>query len=160
MLVIYEADVNCLLVGLDAIVRQLEVRGKIPAEAQVQPLDSSHVPAVLDLHAEFPCPPATALLRLLGTANEGNYCRERSVVLTIGGAVAGAFLVQAEPSPAAAFIYGVVVARDWRRSWATAVLKYYALRVLQNLGTEVVRFHASSNDTRRHAARAAARPFA
>src|SRR5262245_44428586 len=115
---LYEAHVFDLLRDLDGIVQRLQRRGKIRPDALVQPLEWPHIDAVLDLHREFPCPAQVAYLRLMGTAPAGNYCRSRSAVLSIGGAVSGACLVQSDESPAMAFIYGDFMAHSCQQTQA------------------------------------------
>jgi len=155
---IYEASVERILDDLTHTMQRLLVRGRMPGGTHVGAIAKCHIEAVALLHVYLPCGPLVAKRRLLGTDEIGNFCLTRSSVLTLHDVVVGALVVQCDPRPDVVFIYGVVMALSMRRTWATARLKYDAIRRLAAFGIKTVRFDARSRDTLRHAARIDARP--
>lgn len=157
---LYEADIATLLADLESVVVRLVAHRKVPPDARIEPLDPlRHVDAVMRLSRDLPCAAEIARQRMLGLAEEGAYCHVRSIVARTSTGVHGTVLIQADRSPAVAFVYGISVDRAWRHTWMTAFLKYSAIKHLHDRGVTLIRFQAAAHarDTHDHARRMCAR---
>lgn len=161
----WEASVKAALSDLEPLVEKLRLKGKIPVGARIAPLSALSClqrERLLELHEEFSSPREVARLRLAGLAPSDNYCQQKSSVLLLVDEVVGAFLVQLELNPASVFVYGVVVSKSRRHTWASPLLKYASLVRLREAKIACLHFQAMGSgrlDTRRNAERVGATPW-
>lgn len=122
----YEGDARNFLGGIQSLVSQLDARGRIPPEARVIPLHAAQMDEVKWLVAqEMAAAPPMVEDMLMRSANgppeTAPIDLARSCVLMAGGQVAGALLARRQAGGGAMIVCNVV-APQWRRRWANAIL--------------------------------------
>ena len=156
----YEAKTQIAVDDLHRLNEKLRRHGKVPTDASAEVVASKYFKEITELHVqEFPIPEFEVYRRLNGKSKVINYFLRGSYVLLVENEVKGFFLTVAQPISTEIFIYSVSISTDLRRTWATAFLKYEALRKLKAMGIYKVRFQALANnrDTIKHAERVGAK---
>ena len=136
-------------------IERLQQRQQRLGRYHVLPISTADHEAVLALHLYLPATSADAKRRLLHPGHCDGYQQDRSYVLAIDGVTSGLFLTQATSEHSTAFIYGLVVEPTARRTPASIVLRYRALRELNNAGVRTISYQvrSESSDTQRFSKR-------
>lgn len=156
----YEVSIHHVLNDLEPIYNKLRNKNKIPKQVLEKRFSKNNLAAIHALHVtEFECDPIVARQRLIGEAEEYNYCPVMSTILMLDEEVIGIFLVYPDNTPRTAFVYGIVVDKKWRGGWANAFLKYSSFQHLRTFNINRVRFRAieTNCDTNKHARRVQAK---
>jgi hypothetical protein len=80
------------------------------------------------------------------TSSIVNYSMQSSTVLSQGDSVIGTTRVRMRESHRLAYLYAIIVDARYRRTWATAYLKFHSLTHLVSTGFDAVAFQALSNN--------------
>lgn|GEM_PF-6929797 len=152
----YRIMVTDIIDDLAPTYQKLRERKKIPGSAEMDRMTSSSLRAVASLHEDIVTNslPET-YRRLQGTSDVVNYDLELSQVLKLKQEVIGTSLIYRLNLPTKAFLYGVIIDRQMRKSWACIFLKYHAMLHLQKHSITHVVFQAldGNRDTIRQVAR-------
>jgi GNAT superfamily N-acetyltransferase len=124
---VFETDSLRFLTEISSIVERLRSRHRIPSDAGTQPLTAELIPAVSrlllsQLETIAPDIERQMELSLEGHAVASPVDRDRSRVLLLAGQVAGALLSRRLPDGRSSAIICNVIAPNFRRGWANAVL--------------------------------------
>lgn len=124
---VFKADASRFLKESSRIVERLRVRHRIPPEAETQQLTADLIPDVARLLRSELETIAPDIERQMTASLEENPAfspvdRERSRVLLLAGKVAGALLSRRLPDGHSSAIICNVIAPQFRRGWANAIL--------------------------------------
>ncbi|MFN3225392.1 MAG: hypothetical protein ACE360_03975 [Hyphomicrobiales bacterium] len=154
----YTVSVKALLIDVDRTWQKLLQRSRIPAATAIIGLSPPLVSSFVRLHTqEFPPSSDEVARRLEGSSQTVRYDRRLTLGLTLQDELLGA--TYGYPlSSSDAYIYGIAIKRNWRRSWATVVLKQALFFSMHNAGFKHAHFQAMNNnkDTLNHARRVGA----
>ncbi len=121
----FSADTGNFIGGIEILAKGLARRGRIPGEARVVPLADAPRDEVKWLVAQemTTAPPLIGeMLSGTGATDQSAVDAERSCVMMVGDAVAGALLSRRIDGGAASAIICNVVAPAWRGGWVNVVL--------------------------------------
>jgi hypothetical protein len=151
---IFVADLSRVLLGLQPSYDRLLVHHKIPSGAFVSRISPAYFPAIIALHQLVtPDNHDEVALRLRGLSHVLNYCQRTSTLLLLDKKPIGVTLVLSRKNYPLAYLYLIVVAPEWRRTWATGYLKYHSISHLMSVGFTKIAFQAFGGhpDTLKHA---------
>lgn len=154
------ADLSRVLLGLQPSYDRLLIHRKIPIGASVSGISPAYFPAIFDLHQSLtPDNYTEVALRLRGHSHVVNYCQQTSTLLLRDKKLIGVTLVLSKKNYPLAYFYLIVVAPEWRRTWATVYLKYHSISRLMSAGFTKIAFQAFGEhpDTLRHAQKVGAK---
>jgi hypothetical protein len=157
---IFVADLSRVLLGLQPNYDRLLIHRKIPSGAFVSGLCQPYFPRIIALHQlVMPANYEEVALRLQGLSHGVNYCQRTSTLLLFEHKPIGVTLVLSKKRYPLAYLYIVVVAPEWRRTWATVYLKYHSISRLLSAGFTQIAFQAFGGhpDTLRHAQKVGAK---
>lgn len=146
----YETKDATLLDNLNATIAGLAARGRLPAQANVRPIEPRDLEQVKWLVVEGLSTPPPLLERNLarGMAEPPETApvdRERSFVVEADGAVVGALLSRRVAREGASDIICNVVDPRWRRRWANAMLLHRFSRETVSHGCVRIRFDCAED---------------
>jgi len=151
---IFVAQLSEVLSGLQPTYDRLLIRNKIPGGAFICGISPSYFPAIIALHqSALPDKFDEVALRLEGNSKVVNYCQRTSTLLVFDEKPIGVTLVLAKKNRPLVYLYVIVVAPEWRRTWVTVYLKYHSISRLIDAGFTEMAFQAFGGhaDTLKHA---------
>lgn len=136
------------------IYEKLMENRKIPEAVRMECIQSNHFKDILSIHQELIVINESELtLRLKNESNTVNYCHKLSTVFYFNNNLIGTCLVLNNTIDKSAYLYGLIIRPNYRRTWATVYVKYHSLEHLHNSGFVSIAFMAHENnaDTLKHA---------